>query len=59
MYLSELDVIGLSIALITSISLIITSAVANARITAQRNDWRQEAVRLQSIIDDMSPVRKG
>lgn len=45
MYLSELDVIGFSIALITSIALIITSATANARLTRERDYWRSEALR--------------
>ena len=59
MYLSDLDVIGLSIALITSVSLIITSATANAKLTRNRDYWRSEALHLQGLINDMSPVKKG
>jgi hypothetical protein len=44
MYLSELDIIGLSIALVTSIALIISSATANARLTKERDYWRQFAM---------------
>ncbi len=40
MYLSELDIIGVTIALVSAIALIITSATANARITKERNYWR-------------------
>ncbi len=58
MYLSDLDVIGISIALITSVSLIITSATANARLTRSRDFWRSEAIRLERIMDEISPVIK-
>ena len=56
MYLSELDIIGITIALVSAIALIITSASANARLTRQRNEWRDEAIRLQKIINDVSPI---
>mgnify|MGYP007090109855 FL=1 len=58
MYLSELDIIGISIALVLSIALIITSATANARLTRNRDYWRSEALRLNNIIDEMSPTFK-
>lgn len=45
MYLSELDLVAITIALVTSIALIITSATANARLTRERNYWRDEALR--------------
>lgn len=73
MYLSELEVIGLTIALVTSVALIITSATANARLTRQRDEWRDDALwynavadehyeeiaRLHNIINSTSPLRKG
>jgi len=56
MYLSEFDIIGITIALVSAIALIITSASANARLTRQRNEWRDEAIRLQNIINEASPI---
>ena len=44
MYLSELDLVAVTIALVTSMALIITSAMANARLTRERNYWRQFAM---------------
>ena len=44
MYLSEFDIIGITIALVTSFALILTSASANARLTRQRDYWRQFAM---------------
>jgi len=44
MYLSDLDVIGLSIALVGLLALVITSATANARLTNERNYWRRWAL---------------
>ena len=38
--MSALDLLAVCIALGTSIALIITSAVQNARLTRQRNYWR-------------------
>lgn len=58
MYLSELDIIGISIALVSLMALVLTSSVANARLTRQRDDWRSEALRLNNIIDEMSPTFK-
>lgn len=72
MYLSELDIIGISIALVSLMALVLTSSVANARLTRQRDDWRDdalwwnaiadenrdEAARLQDIINKMSPTFK-
>lgn len=58
-YLSALDVVGITIALVTAISLIITSAMANARMTRQRNWWRDEALRLQGVMDSTRPTLKS
>jgi len=44
MYLSELDIIAISIALVSLMALVVTSAVANARITRQRDEWRNLAL---------------
>ena len=41
MYLATTDLIAVVIALSTSITLIITTALANARITKSRNEWRK------------------
>lgn len=43
--LTALDIVGITIALVTSMALIITSATANARLTRERNYWRDEALR--------------
>jgi hypothetical protein len=56
MYLSGYDIVAITIALVGAIALIITSASANARITRQRNAWRDEAIRLQNIINEASPI---
>lgn len=44
MYLSELDIIGISIALVSLMALVITSATANARLTRDRDYWRRWAM---------------
>jgi hypothetical protein len=56
MYMSGYDIVAITIALVSAIALIITSASANARITRQRNAWRDEAIRLQNIINEASPI---
>jgi len=44
MYLSELDIVAVTIALVSLMALVITSATANARLTRQRDDWRDDAL---------------
>lgn len=44
MYLSELDIVGITIALVSCLALVLTSASANARLTRERNYWRQWAM---------------
>ena len=44
MYLESGDLIALIIALGCSIAVVITSAVANARLTKSRDYWRQIAI---------------
>ena len=41
MYLSGWDMAGLMIALVVSLTLVATTAMANARLTASRNAWRK------------------
>jgi|DEB0MinimDraft_3_1074331.scaffolds.fasta_scaffold388883_1 hypothetical protein len=73
MLLSEYDILAITIALIGAIALIITSATANARLTRQRDYWRQEAmlwntesdelreevVNLRKIIKSTQPILKS
>ena len=44
MYVSELGIIAISIALVLLMALVITSAKANARLEDERNDWRNLAL---------------
>jgi hypothetical protein len=41
MYLSTLDLLAVMIALVVSVTLVITTAIANARITIDRDYWRK------------------
>ena len=41
MYASTLDLLAVMIALVVSITFVITTGVANARITASRDEWRE------------------
>jgi hypothetical protein len=50
MLLSELEVIGITIALVTSIALIITSASANARLTRENQALRSKVSALRSNV---------
>lgn len=47
MYLSDLDIVAISIALVSLMALVVTSAVANSRISRDRDSWRREAILLQ------------
>lgn len=44
MYLRELDIVAITIALVSLMALVITSAVANARLTRDRDYWRRWAM---------------
>jgi hypothetical protein len=44
MYLSQWDIVATTIALVSMFALILTSATANARLTRERNYWRQWAM---------------
>ena len=41
MYITTLDMLAVMIALVVSVTLVITTAIANARLTASRDEWRQ------------------
>jgi hypothetical protein len=41
MYLTTLDLLAVMIALVVSVTLVITTVVANARITQSRDYWRK------------------
>ena len=41
MYLSGWDMAGIMIALVVSLTLIVTTAIANARLTRSRDAWRK------------------
>jgi hypothetical protein len=40
MYLSTMDMLAVMLALVVSITFIITTAVANAKLTISRDEWR-------------------
>ena len=42
MYLQVTDVIAVFIALVSSVTLVITTAIANARLTRSRDQWRKD-----------------
>ena len=58
MYLSDLDLVAISIALVSLMALVVTSAVANARLTRQRDEWRRDAINLQRVMDSLSPITR-
>ena len=41
MYLTALDLLAVMIALVVSVTLVITSAIQNARLTQSRDYWRK------------------
>ena len=51
MYLSTWDMFAVIIALSVSLTLIVTTSVANARITRSRNEWRKEYYELQHFYE--------
>lgn len=54
MYLTDLDIVAISIALVSLMALVVTSAVANARLTRERNQWRDDALFIASKVDDIA-----
>lgn len=52
MYLSDLDIVAISIALVSLMALVVTSACANARLTRERNQWRDDALWWNAIADE-------
>ena len=53
MYMSGYDIVAITIALVSAIALIITSASANARLTKDRNYWRNEAMLWNTESDEL------
>jgi hypothetical protein len=41
MYITTMDMLAVMIALVVSITFIITTAIANAKLTISRDEWRQ------------------
>ena len=41
MYITALDMLAVIIALVISVTLVVTTAIANARLTESRNEWRK------------------
>jgi hypothetical protein len=41
MYLTTGDLLAVMIALVVSVTLVITTALANAKLTASRDEWRK------------------
>ena len=58
MVISALDITAISIALVSLMVLVVTSAVANAKLTRQRDEWRREALNLQRVMDSLSPITR-
>jgi hypothetical protein len=54
MYLTDLDIVAISIALVSLMALVVTSACANARLTRERNEWRNHALFIASKVDDIA-----
>jgi hypothetical protein len=48
MYLTTLDLLAVMIALVVSVTLVITSAVANARLTRSVQEYRKAYIELKS-----------
>lgn len=53
MYLSELDIVAISIALVSLMALVVSSAVANARLTRRLSEWRSLALSYERERDDV------
>ena len=41
MYITTLDMLAVMIALVVSVTLVVTTTIANARLTVSRDEWRQ------------------
>jgi hypothetical protein len=41
MYITTMDMLAVMLALVVSITFIITTAIANAKLTISRDEWRQ------------------
>ena len=49
--LSTLDLVAVAIALVTSCTLLITTALANARLTRSRDQWRADCLSTLEKLD--------
>ena len=47
MYLYPIEIVGITLALISLMALVITTAVANARLTRSLKEWRDTAIKAQ------------
>ena len=47
MYLYPIEIVGITLALISLMALVITTAVANARLTRSLKEWRDIAIKAQ------------
>jgi hypothetical protein len=54
--LTALDVLAVIIALVACITLIITSALANVRLTRSRDDWRTAYLELKHSTNPREPL---
>ena len=57
MYLSEYDLIAITIALVSMFALVLSSASANKRLTEQNHALRTKLSALRSQVRNESPVR--
>lgn len=57
MYLSELDIVGFTIALVSALALVFSSASANKRLTEQNIALRSKLSALRSQLQSESSVR--
>jgi biopolymer transport protein ExbB/TolQ len=58
MYLTTLDMLAVMIALVVSVTLVITTALANARLTRSRDEWRKAYYDYQSWEDALNDAKE-
>jgi hypothetical protein len=58
MYLTTLDILAVIIALVMSITFVITTGIANARLTASRDEWRKAYYDYQSWQDALNDAKE-
>lgn len=52
MYLYPIEIVAITLALISLMALVITTAVANARLTRSLKEWRDNALWWNAIADE-------